>query len=32
MFVWNLDFHGGEVGAFHIDDQPAFGALAAMPK
>jgi hypothetical protein len=32
MFVWNLDFHGGEVGAFHIDDQPAFGALAGMPK
>ncbi len=32
MIVWNLDFHGGEVGAFHIDDQPAFGALQAMPK
>ncbi|HEY6041955.1 MAG TPA: hypothetical protein VIX58_07480 [Anaerolineae bacterium] len=32
MFVWNLDFYGGEVGAFHIEGQPAFAALQAMPK
>ncbi len=32
MFAWQLDFSGGEVGAFRIQGAPAFGKLAAMPK
>ena len=32
MFAWQLDFSGGEVGAFRIKGAPAFGRLQAMPK
>jgi len=32
MFAWQLDFSGGEVGAFRIKGAPAFGKLASMPK
>ena len=32
MFAWQLDFSGGEVGAFRIKGAPAFGKLATMAK
>ena len=32
MFAWQLDFSGGEVGAFRIKGAPAFGKLAGMAK
>ncbi len=32
MFAWQLDFSGGEVGAFRIKGSPAFDALKNMPK
>ena len=32
MFAWQLDFSGGEVGAFRIEGAPAFGKLQSMPK
>ncbi len=32
MFAWQLDFSGGEVGAFRIKGAPAFGKLAGMGK
>jgi hypothetical protein len=32
MFAWQLDFSGGEVGAFRIKGAPAFSRLQAMPK
>lgn len=32
MFAWQLDFSGGEVGAFRIKGTPAFDRLKNMPK
>jgi hypothetical protein len=32
MFAWQLDFSGGEVGAFRIKGSPAFDALKNMAK
>lgn len=31
MFAWQLDFSGGEVGAFRIKGSPTYGALQQLP-